>query len=121
MSDSSDKSKTHLSRRTFLVAGGVAAAGAISFPLVKRALATHQPVFVARNQKYDGPLRRTIEDGLIATGLDPVHFRGKKVLLKPNLVEPTRSAPQMTTNPAMVVAAAEVFQNWGAEVKVGEG
>jgi uncharacterized protein (DUF362 family) len=120
MPESLNQSTTQLNRRTFLVAGGAVAAGVIGFPLVKRALTTHQPVFVARNQKYDGQLRRTIEDGLIATGVDPVHFRGKKVLLKPNLVEPTRSAPQMTTHPAMVVAAAEVFHNWGAEVKVGE-
>ena len=77
-------------RRSLLIASGVAAAGAIGFPLVKRALAKSQPVFVARNQRYDGPLRQTIEDGLLATGINPDQVRGKRVLLKPNLVEPTQ-------------------------------
>ncbi len=43
------------------------------------------------------------------------------MLLKPNLVEPTRRSPQMTTHPAVIVAAADVFRGWGAEVIVGEG
>jgi uncharacterized protein (DUF362 family) len=47
-------------------------------------------------------------------------LRGRKVLLKPNLVEPSRQSPQVTTHPAMIVAAAEVFRRWGAEVAVGE-
>ena len=46
---------------------------------------------------------------------------GKRVLLKPNLVEPNRKVPQMTTNPAMILAAATVFRRWGASVVVGEG
>jgi uncharacterized protein (DUF362 family) len=78
-------------------------------------------VFVARNQRYDGPLEQTIRDGLLATGFEPAAIRGKRVLLKPNLVEPIRSCPQMTTHPALVVAAAAVFRRWGAEVTVGEG
>ncbi len=79
------------------------------------------PVFVARNQRYDGPIAQTIRDGLLATGFDPAGIHGKRVLLKPNLVEPTRACPQMTTNPAVVLAAADVFRRWGAEVIVGEG
>jgi uncharacterized protein (DUF362 family) len=108
-------------RRSLLIATGVAVAGVLGLPLIKRAFASRQPVFIARNQRYDGPLQKTIEDGLLATGLTPQQFRGKRVLLKPNLVEPTRNSPQMTTNPVVVLAAAEVFRNWGAEVTVGEG
>ncbi|HEX5443459.1 MAG TPA: DUF362 domain-containing protein, partial [Pirellulales bacterium] len=78
------------------------------------------PAFLARGQRYDGPLEQTIHDGLLFTGIDPRMLRGRKVLLKPNLVEPDRAAPHMTTHPAMVVAAAEVFRRWGAEVAVGE-
>ncbi len=107
-------------RRKLLIATGAVAAGAIGYPLVKRAFAAQQPVFIAKNQRYDGPLRQTIADGLLATGVDPTQLRGKRVLLKPNLVEPTKLAPHLTTNPAMVVAAAEVFRNWGADVVVGE-
>ena len=42
------------------------------------------------------------------------------MLLKPNLVEPARPSPQTTTHPAVVVAAADAFREWGAEVVVGE-
>jgi uncharacterized protein (DUF362 family) len=45
---------------------------------------------------------------------------GRKVLLKPNLVEPRRDCPQMTTHPAVVIAVAEAFHRHGAAVRVGE-
>ncbi len=108
-------------RRAMLVASGVAAAGIIGLPLLHRALQMAAPVFIARHQRYDGPIEQTIRDGLLATGFDPATVRGKTVLLKPNLVEPTRACPQMTTHPAVVVAAGEVFRRWGATVLVGEG
>src|SRR5271156_1966663 len=73
-------------RRALLIATGAAVAGALGIPFIKRAFAPRQPVFIARNQRYDGPLSKTIEDGLLATGLTPQEFRGKRVLLKPNLV-----------------------------------
>ena len=109
-----------IDRRTLLVATGAAAAGVLSYPLLKRAFDGSQPVFIARNQRYDGPLKQTILDGLLATGFKPEQFRNKRVLLKPNMVEPIKQSPQMTTNPAVVLAAAEVFRDWQAEVTVGE-
>ncbi len=78
-------------------------------------------VFIAKNQRYDSGLEQTIRDGLVASGLDVNQLRGKRVLLKPNLVEPYKRAPHMTTHPAMVLAAAEVFRGYGATVVVGEG
>ncbi len=112
--------KRGFDRRTMLIATGAVAAGAIGYPLVRSAVAPRQPVFIARNQRYDGPLAKTIRDGLLATGITAEQLRGKQVLLKPNLVEPTRLSPQLTTNPAMVLAAAQVFLDWGAKVTVGE-
>jgi uncharacterized protein (DUF362 family) len=114
-------------RRRLLVAGGSAVAGAaIAYRFLRNpAIAfsgSDEAVFVARNQQYDGAtLERTIRDGLLATGLKPAEWEGKRVLLKPNLVEPNRAVPHMTTHPAMIVAAAEVFRRWGAVVNVGEG
>lgn len=108
-------------RRALLIGAGAALAGAAALPFVRRALYGHASVFVARNQRYDGPLEQTIRDGLLAAGLDPAGIRGRRVLLKPNLVEPTRACPQMTTHPAVVLAAAEAFRSWGADVTVGEG
>jgi uncharacterized protein (DUF362 family) len=108
-------------RRALLIATGAALAGLVAVPLVRRGMRLTAGVFVARHQRYDGPIAKTIRDGLIATGFEPAGIRGKRVLLKPNLVEPTRACPQMTTHPAVVVAAAEVFRGWGADVVVGEG
>ncbi len=109
-----------INRRTLVVGGTAVAAGWLAWPTIRRALAKEAPVFLARNQRYDGSLVRTIRDGLLATGFDPSAIKGRVVLLKPNLVEPDRAAPHMTTNPTIVVAAAEVFRGWGASVRVGE-
>jgi len=110
-----------LDRRALLVGAGAAAVGLIGYPLARRLCQSPQPVFLARDQRYDGPLARTIRDGLAAVELDPARVRGKRVLLKPNLVEPYRDSPHLTTHPAVVLAAVEVFRAWGADVVVGEG
>jgi len=107
-------------RRSLLLGGGCTLAAVASIPLVRHWLGGSADVFVARSQRYDGPLRKTIADGLIATGTKPAAMRGRRVLLKPNMVEPNRDAPHMTTHPAMVAAVAEVFLAWGAHVTVGE-
>lgn len=110
-----------INRRTVLVGGAVATAGIIAAPIVRGLLRGRATAFVAGNQKYDAALRTTIRDGLLATGVDPATVRGKRVLLKPNLVEPYKKSPHLTTHPIVVAAAAEVFLNWGATVVVGEG
>lgn len=127
MSDTSTTSSVEnpgtLDRRALLVGTGVATAGLATYALF-RGMADKEertPVFIARAESYSAPLERIIADGLEAVGLDRGWIRGKRVLLKPNLVEPMRTSPFMTTNPAVVVATAEVFRRWGAEVKVGEG
>jgi uncharacterized protein (DUF362 family) len=117
-SNESDKPK--FSRRALLVAGGATIAGAAAAPWIREALALRAAVFVARNQSYDGQLAKTIRDGLTATGAKPQMFVGKRVLLKPNMVEPSRKIIHMTTHPAVIAAAAEVFRGWGASVTVGE-
>jgi uncharacterized protein (DUF362 family) len=107
-------------RRTVLIAGGLSLAGFAGAKVLGHALLPTANVFVARHQRYDGTLVQTIRDGLAACGLATSHFVGKKVLLKPNMVEPTRLIPHMTTHPAVIVAAAEVFRSFGATVTVGE-
>lgn len=115
-----DPENLRIDRRTLLVTGGVAAAGLAVAPWLRQRLRPSASVFIARHQKYDGPLATTIRDGLMATGAKPEHFRDKRVLLKPNMVEPTRKAAHITTHPAIIVAAAEVFRRWGATVTIGE-
>lgn len=109
-----------VNRREVLALGG-AAGIAVAAGAWHRATHSRANVFIADHQSYNGPLAATIRDGLLSTGLKPAEVRKKRVLLKPNLVEPTRSTPHMTTHPAVVLAAAEVFRTWGAEVAVGEG
>jgi uncharacterized protein (DUF362 family) len=108
------------SRRTWLVGGGTAAA-LVGTGLVRRWFRERAAVFIAENQRYDGSLVATLRDGLAACGFVPDSVRGKRVLLKPNFVEPMRESPHMTTHPAIILAAAEVFRTWGAAVRVGEG
>lgn len=118
MNDPRHNDRFKIDRRSLLVGGGIALAGAAG--AATQALQKPAPVFVAAGQSYSGHLVTTIAEGLRACGLDPNGFRGKRVLLKPNLVEPNRRVPHMTTHPAMVIAAAEVFRGWGAQVTVGE-
>src|SRR5262245_53804111 len=115
-----ENNEPKLDRRTLLVTGGVAAAGLAAVPWLRKWARPQANVFVARNQKYDGPLAATIRDGLLAAGANPVDFALKRVMLKPNMVEPSRRIAHMTTHPAVVAAAAEVFRGWGATVAIGE-
>jgi len=108
-------------RRAWLAGAGATAVGLAGAGLANRWLQRPAPVFLARNQRYAGPLVNTIREGLRSVGFDPARVRGRRVLLKPNLVEPTRDAPYIVTQPAVVLAAVEVFRAWGAEVAVGEG
>jgi uncharacterized protein (DUF362 family) len=108
-------------RRTALSGAVGIAAAAMGYRLVRQYFPTKSSVFIARNQSYDGPLVQTITAGLDSVGFDKEWIRGRKVLLKPNLVEPNSSFPQITTHPSVVLAAADVFRRWGAEVTVGEG
>ncbi len=79
-------------------------------------------VFIAKAQSYQADLEAIITSGLAELGLGPAWVNGRSVLLKPNLVEPYRDAPQINTHAAVVRAAAEVFRRWRArEVLVAEG
>ncbi len=109
-----------LSRRDMLIGSVAAAGGLLGYQVVSDQLRGKSPVFIARGQRYDGDLTTTIRDGLLATGLDVEWLRGRRVLLKPNMVEPRKDRPQMTTHPAVLHAAIEVFLKLGAEVVVGE-
>ena len=111
---------SRISRRALLAGAGLVAAGIVGTRTVRQWLKQRASVFVAKNQTYGGTLVPTIRDGLAASGLDAAALNGKKVLLKPNMVEPSRESPHMTTHPAVILAAAEVFRGFGAIVTVGE-
>jgi uncharacterized protein (DUF362 family) len=109
-----------INRRALLAGAGAIVGGALAYRLARPFFREKSPVFLARNQHYNGPLAESITAGLLAVGFDKSSVRGRNVLLKPNMVEPTLAAPQVTTDPRVVLAAAEVFRRWGAKVTVGE-
>ena len=113
-----------MKRRTFLTGAGATVATGIGGSLVAgwNEWGHRASVFIAQAASYEADLARTIALGLRELGLGPAWARGKTVLLKPNLVEPSREAPEINTHPYVVRAAAEVFRSWGAaEVLVAEG
>jgi uncharacterized protein (DUF362 family) len=75
-------------------------------------------VAILKAVDYDRPLATIVADGIKACKLD---VAGKRVLLKPNMVE-FDPAGVINTNPRVIVAAIEAFRQLGArEVVVGEG
>ena len=113
-------SRSRPSRRAILLGAIGLGSGAFAYTRARRSK-SGPAVFIARGQRYDPALGDAVREGLLAVGIEPARMAGKRVVLKPNLVEPARSSPQMTTNPAVVVAVAENFLRWGADVVVGEG
>ena len=76
------------------------------------------PVAVLKAASYEQDLTAKILEGARLCGLD---VRGRRVLLKPNLVE-FDSATAINTDMAMVAAALEAFRSMGAaDVRIGEG
>lgn len=75
-------------------------------------------VAILKAAGYDRDLTSVILDGIKSCGLE---VPGKRVLLKPNLVEYELDTV-INTHPAVIGAAIEAFLKLGAkEVKVGEG
>ncbi|MGH9675159.1 MAG: DUF362 domain-containing protein [Bryobacteraceae bacterium] len=79
--------------------------------------AGNSAVAVLKAESYGGDLRDVIRRGIDVCRID-VH--GKRVLLKPNLVE-FDSTTSINTHAAVLAAAVDVFRARGADVSVGEG
>ena len=76
------------------------------------------PVAIVKAASYSDELAKKVIEGIRECGLD---VRGKRVLLKPNMVEFDASTC-INTDFRVVAAAYEVFRSLGAaEVKIGEG
>ncbi len=117
--------KTGISRRQFIT-GAAAGAGILGAGwLLNRNLkrdAYEAETFIHRVPSYAGDLRAPILAGFRELGIGTSELRGKKILLKPNLVEPHVGRPQINTNPLLVRAAVEAFLSMGAaQVAVAEG
>jgi uncharacterized protein (DUF362 family) len=109
-------------RRQFLQAG-VAGAGAAQFGCESKALLPDGPpgrsaVAILKAASYTADLAGILRRGAALCGLD---VKGKRVLLKPNLVEFAWNAA-INTHVAMIAAAVDLFRSLGAaEVLIGEG
>ncbi|MFO0888959.1 MAG: DUF362 domain-containing protein [Isosphaeraceae bacterium] len=113
-----------MTRRTFLTCAGAATAAGLGLRAARERdeRGLRADVFISRADSYEGELAAGIRAGLEELGLGTHAVRGKRILLKPNLVEPSREQPHINTHPAVVRASAEVFRSWQAgEVLVAEG
>jgi len=113
-----------ISRRTFLLALGGVGLTAASYLLGKRVFkpAREEPVFIAQARSYQADLAGVLLAGFRELGVRPEEIRGKRILLKPNMVEISLGAPQINTHPLVVRGAAEAFLKLGAAgVVVAEG
>jgi uncharacterized protein (DUF362 family) len=115
-----------MNRRVFIGLAGVAtASGYVSTRLGKQPEAPlaagpagNSAVAVLKARSYTGDLVGPMLEGVRACGLN---VRGKRVLLKPNLVE-FDAATAINTDARVIAAAYEVMQTLGAsEVLIGEG
>ncbi len=79
-------------------------------------------VFIGQAPSYNVDLVAVVAEGLRALGVTRRQISGKRILLKPNLVETALGQSHINTHPAVVVAAAEAFRRLDvAEVFVAEG
>jgi uncharacterized protein (DUF362 family) len=105
--------------RLAALASATAAGGYWSY---QRLLGVEAEVFIAKATSYDKDLRDILQRGFTALGITESEIKGKRVLLKPNLVEPHAKLGHINTHPLVVGAVAELFLHLGAAaVVVAEG
>ena len=109
-----------LTRRSVIAAGAVALAGCAKTRTVGRDPARRKEslVSIVRQPAYTQDLYETVRRMLADQRLN---VRGKRVVLKPNLVE-FEAGSVINTNPMLVHAALEAFKDMGAaSVRIAEG
>lgn len=117
--------KKGITRRDFVIGGlGGAALAALSlylWPKLYR-LTWREQTFIAKVPDYHADITGAILSGMKELGISPAEIRGKRILLKPNVVETEIGAIHINTHPAVVYGASQAFLKLGAaKVIVGEG
>ena len=78
--------------------------------------------FVGSVADYQQDIAGVITRGVDELGILPAELKGKRILLKPNLVETALGAPHINTHPLVLRGAIEAFLRLGAaSVMVAEG
>jgi uncharacterized protein (DUF362 family) len=106
-----------------LLAGSIA--GIASIPLLRRSkylFEKKQAVFTVSIPDYGKDISGPLLNGFKELGITPKEIKGKRVLLKPNMVEPHETHTHINTHPLVIRGAIEAFLSLGAgEVVVAEG
>lgn len=88
--------------------------------LKKHEWSTH--TFIAKVQDYQSDIANVIKKGFSELGVLPEEFKGKTILLKPNLVQSADGAVHINTHPLVVRGTVEAFLSLGADkIVVAEG
>jgi uncharacterized protein (DUF362 family) len=123
--ESAIKNRTSWTRRRFLKligAGSVAAVGGMLLGRFAGYGDANSATFIASVSSYDSELRKIILSGFQQLGIKSKEIKGKRILLKPNLVEPRQHLEHINTHPLVIRGAVEAFLSLGAaEVFVAEG
>lgn len=86
-----------------------------------RPLESSNPSIVSVQKVHDNNIASALSD-VLSPLVRPEALRGKRVLLKPNLVEPLPYTSGQTTNPALVEAVVQWCRDRDAgEIAIGEG
>ena len=79
-------------------------------------------VLISKLATYESDIASVVFAGFKELGVKESEIRGKRILLKPNLVEPHLGAGHINTHPLVIRGAAEAFLRAGAsKVLVAEG
>jgi uncharacterized protein (DUF362 family) len=79
-------------------------------------------VFIAKASRYGLDFAKIIQQGLLELGITEDRIKGKRILLKPNVVETHPGKVHINTHPLVIRGAAEAFLAMGAAaVTVAEG
>ena len=104
-------------RRRFLKAAAVGGAALAGGALLGHLSGPSEPkteTFIAKVNGYNRDIRRVLLEGFAELGIKADAVRGKRILLKPNLVEPHRKFEHINTHPLVIRAAVEAFLSLGA-------
>jgi len=105
-----------------LTAGLVIGAGILVVPKRYFRLPQEAQTFVAKADHYQVDIAGILSLGMVELGIRKTEIQGKRILLKPNLVETASDAPHINTHPLVLRGAIEAFLRLGAAaVMVAEG
>lgn len=115
----------HWTRRELLrtvIAGGLLAGSGLTLAQWINRPTLYAQTFIGQAGTYTADIRTVITSGFQELGITPSEIKGKRILLKPNLVETHQGSSHINTHPLVVRGVIEAFLSFGAQqVLVGEG